>query len=248
MAHQSTRSPGDICLGDGSIDLAGFSSVCHKRERLYKIESINRVMNMANLAVLEQTVASMFNPQVVAPPAGEVVEELLAWEKLAKREKMPYGFEQLSGAWRLCWITGEKQGRSLNLTQMRLAQTLLRLIPIQLVYHPLADLEGIDREKFEAGEVENRIQIGLFTLVVFGPAKRLKSNSLLAFDFTTMQIKFFDKVLFSTLIRNGENRNARFYGAPIRELAFFNYFLVQDKLIAARGRGGGLALWGRSAG
>lgn len=205
-------------------------------------------IKMRNLAVLEQTVASMLNPQVSAPAAGEVVEELLAWEKCRKKEKTPYGFEQLAGEWRLCWITGEKQGRSLNLTQMRLAQTMLRLIPIQLVYRPLPDLEEIEQEKFEAGEVENRIQIGLFTLVVFGPAKRLKSNSILAFDFTTMQVKFFDKVLFSTLIRNGENRNARFYGAPIRELAFFNYFLVQDNLIAARGRGGGLALWGKSAG
>ncbi|MDJ1173573.1 hypothetical protein [Roseofilum capinflatum] len=191
----------------------------------------------------------MLNPQVAAPDGGEVVEELLAWEKWGKKEKAPYSFEQLAGTWRLCWITGEKQrGRSLNLTQMKLAQTLLRVIPIQLVYRPLPDLEEIEGEKFEGGEVENRIQIGLFTLVVFGPAKRLKSNSILAFDFTTMQVKFFGKVLFSTLIRNGENRNARFYGAPIRELAFFNYFLVQDNLIAARGRGGGLALWGRSAG
>jgi len=201
---------------------------------------------MANLAVLEQTVASMLNSQGVAPTAGEVVEELLAWEKLGKKEKAPYGFEQLEGAWRLCWITGEKQGRSLNLTQMRLAQTLLRWVPIQLVYRPLPNFEDIDQQKFEAGEVENRIQIGLFTLVVFGPAKRLKSNSILAFDFTTMQVQLFGKVLFSTLIRNGENRNARFYQAPIRELAFFNYFLVQNNLIAARGRGGGLALWGRA--
>lgn len=203
-------------------------------------------MRMTNLAALEQTVASMLNPQVAAPDAGEVVEELLDWEKLAKKQKVPYRFEQLEGAWRLCWITGEKQrGRSLNLTQMKLAQTLLRVIPIQLVYRPLPDFEELEREKFEAGEVENRIQIGLFTLVVFGPAKHLKSNSIIAFDFTTMQVKFFNKILFSTLIRNGENRNARFYGAPIRELAFFNYFLVQDHLIAARGRGGGLALWGR---
>lgn len=200
---------------------------------------------MMNLAALEQTVASMLNPQVAAPDAGEVVEALLAWEKLAKKQKVPYGFEQLTGAWRLCWITGEKQGRSLNLTQMKLAQLLLRWIPIQLVYRPLPHFDGLDPDRFEAGEVENRIQIGLFTLVVFGPAKHLKSNSILAFDFTTMQVKFFDKILFSTLIRNGENRNARFYGAPIRELAFFNYFLVQQNLIAARGRGGGLALWGR---
>lgn len=200
---------------------------------------------MMNLAALEQTVASMLNPQVAAPGAGEVVEGLLAWEKLAKKQKAPYGFEQLTGAWRLCWITGEKQGRSLNLTQMKLAQLLLRWIPIQLVYRPLPHFDGLDPDRFEAGEVENRIQIGLFTLVVFGPAKHLKSNSILAFDFTTMQVKFFDKILFSTLIRNGENRNARFYGAPIRELAFFNYFLVQQNLIAARGRGGGLALWGR---
>lgn len=203
-------------------------------------------MKMTNLAALEQTVASMLKPRLATPDGGEVVEELLAWEKRAKREKVSYRFKQLEGAWRLCWITGEKQrGRSLNLTQMKLAQTLLRAVPIQLVYRPLPDFEGLEREKFEAGEVENRIQIGLFTLVVFGPAKHLKSNSIIAFDFTTMQVKFFNKVLFSTLIRNGENRNARFYDAPIRELAFFNYFLVKDNLIAARGRGGGLALWGR---
>jgi hypothetical protein len=51
--------------------------------------------------------------------------------------------------------------------------------------------------------------------------------------------------LYDGYIRKGQEREARFYEQGVKEQAFFTYFLVQNNAIAARGRGGGLALWTR---
>ena len=125
---------------------------------------------------------------------------------------------------------------------------MLRLIPIQLVYSPFSEGDNsiLDNIKtIEPGWVQNQVRLGLFNLEVSGPVKHLKSNSILAFDFTKMQIQSFGQSLWSTRIRKGEETDSKFYTTPVREQPFFNYFLVRDRFIAARGRGGGLALWGR---
>jgi len=40
-----------------------------------------------------------------------------------------------------------------------------------------------------------------------------------------------------------EEKEMNFYDQPIAKLPFFAFFLVTEDFIAARGRGGGLALW-----
>ena len=44
-------------------------------------------------------------------------------------------------------------------------------------------------------------------------------------------------------IRGGKDSDESFFSQNLNQQAFFSYFLVTDKFIAARGRGGGLALW-----
>jgi len=51
--------------------------------------------------------------------------------------------------------------------------------------------------------------------------------------------------LYDRYIRGGQEREASFYDKPLKDKAFFTYFLVENRAIAARGRGGGLALWKR---
>ena len=201
---------------------------------------------MTDLSILEQAVNAVLMSAPIPSPE-RVVEELTTLEKRAKKTKKPYQLQQLVGTWRLCFVTGEKPGRSPKTRQMKLAQTMLRFIPIQLVYSPLPEPEDIDTTAIEPGWVQNQVRVGLFTLEVSGPVKHITSNSILAFDFTKMQIQSFNKALFSTRIRQGEETDTQFYTTPISKQPFFNYFLVRDNLIAARGRGGGLALWGRVA-
>ena len=49
--------------------------------------------------------------------------------------------------------------------------------------------------------------------------------------------------IYTQNIRGGKNNEASFFSQSIKRQAIFSSFLVTDKLIAARGRGGGLALW-----
>jgi hypothetical protein len=68
----------------------------------------------------------------------------------------------------------------------------------------------------------------------------------LAFDFLQMQLSFLNKIIFTKPIssgKNSENSSEIFYEKPIAKLPFFVFFLITENMIAARGKGGGLALW-----
>ncbi|MBD2057640.1 hypothetical protein H6F88_16720 [Oculatella sp. FACHB-28] len=89
----------------------------------------------------------------------------------------------------------------------------------------------------------NQIQLGSFKLKFTGPAKYLGKKNLLAFDFTQVQLELGDRSLFTADFRGGKAKKAAFEQIAITKLPFFAFFLVTEEFIAARGRGGGLALW-----
>ena len=76
-----------------------------------------------------------------------------------------------------------------------------------------------------------------------GPIKYLGKKNLLAFDFIQMQISLFNWMFVNRKISSDKFEIADFDKQPIAKLAFFAFFLVTEDVIAARGRGGGLALW-----
>ena len=61
---------------------------------------------METTSILEQAAKSNSKPS-----SSAVVEALLAAEKNAKKTKTRYSFEQLTGKWQLCFITGTKKTR-----------------------------------------------------------------------------------------------------------------------------------------
>ena len=65
----------------------------------------------------------------------------------------------------------------------------------------------------------------------------------MAFDFTKITVKLFGIKLYSGYIRGGKESENKFLTENVAKQAFFTYFLIQEKFIAARGRGGGLAIW-----
>ncbi|MEG4803512.1 hypothetical protein QUB63_22385 [Microcoleus sp. ARI1-B5] len=194
---------------------------------------------MENISILEQAAKSNTKPSSAA-----VVAALLEAEKNAKKTKTRYSFEQLTGTWRLCFITGTKKTRQ----KAGIVLGAGRYIPewvakIQIAYSAQAVADG--EENSNIGRVENSVQVGAIELTLSGPTKFLVNKNILAFDFTIITVKLLGKTVYQGFIRGGEAREAEFFSLSVGKQAFFAYFLVEDGIIAARGRGGGLALWRR---
>lgn len=102
-------------------------------------------------------------------------------------------------------------------------------------------------EDVNRGEVGNQVQLGSLLLRLTGPAKYLGKKNLLAFDFTQMYINVFGRKIYQQNIRSGKVNYEDFYSQSIAKQAFFAFFIVTQDFIAARGRGGGLALWIRES-
>jgi hypothetical protein len=171
-----------------------------------------------------------------APAASSVVEELLMAEKNTKQQKIRYAYTQLLGTWRLGFITGTKKSQKRTGVILKAGRFLPAIVKIQLTYQQL-------EVNSEQGIVKNSVEVGLLKLVLTGPTQFWQNTNILAFDFTQMQVTLAGLKLYSGYIRGEKKREADFYQQKLKEQAFFNYFLVEDDYIAARGKGGGLALW-----
>ena len=194
---------------------------------------------MENISILEQAAKSNSKPS-----PDTVVAALLAAEKNAKKSKIRHAFQQLTGNWRLCFITGTKKTRQ----KAGIVLGAGRYIPewvakIQIAYSPAETVTGAAANS-ETGKVENSVTVGAIELALSGPTKFLPNN-ILAFDFTRIAVKLLGKTVYKGYIRGGEAREAEFLSLSVAKQAFFAYFLVENEIIAARGRGGGLALWAR---
>ncbi|MEZ2226973.1 hypothetical protein [Microcoleus sp.] len=193
---------------------------------------------MEHISILEQAAKSNSKPS-----SNAVVTALLAAEKNSKKTKPRYSFQQLIGNWQLCFITGTKKTRQKAGIVLGAGKYIPQWIAkIQIAYSAAPVAEGEDNS--EIGRVENSVKVGTMELTLSGPTKFLPNN-ILAFDFTRIMVKLLGKTVYQGYIRGGEAREAEFLSLSVGKQAFFAYFLVEDGIIAARGRGGGLALWGR---
>lgn len=193
--------------------------------------------------IVEEAANSVLIPSASKPPATEVVEALLEAEKNARTNKYACSFEELIGNWRLCFITGTKKTRAKAGVVLGAGRYVPQFIKIGLSYSPRS--VEVEKQDFQAGEIENCVTVGGLKLVVNGPAKFVSKKNILAFDFTRMTIQLWGVKLFSGYIRDGRSKEEEFYTQSVSKQAFFAYFLISKKAIAARGRGGGLAIWGR---
>lgn len=198
---------------------------------------------MENLSVLQQAAQSIITQSGSKPSPPAVVEALLLAEKTAKKSKTHYSFNQLIGDWRLCFITGTKKTRQRAGVVMGAGRYIPGLVSIQLSYSA-APAPSPDNS-IQAGNVENIVRFGALQLALSGPAKLLAGKNILAFDFTRISVQLFGRVVYRGSMRGGEAKEREFYEESVSKQAFFSYFIMQDDIIAARGRGGGLALWGR---
>jgi hypothetical protein len=188
-----------------------------------------------NLA-LDQAVEFLTTPRATPPAPDAVVEALLQAEKTAKQSKVGYTYSQLLGSWRLGFVTGTKRSRQRAGVILGAGRFVPKWVKISLCY-------SRSQPNSEQGTVQNSVEFGLLRLVLTGPTQFWSKTNMLAFDFTRMKVSLSGMKLYDGYIRGGQDREACFYEQRVKEQAFFTYFLVQSQSIAARGRGGGLALW-----
>jgi hypothetical protein len=193
---------------------------------------------MENLLLLEQAARSILGDSAPKPSANELVTTLLQAEKIAKHNKKRYLFEQLLGTWRLCFITGTQKTRQRAGIVLGAGRYLPSWVKIYLSYSGDSSASN--------GRIQNLVELGSLQFSLSGPVKFLSRKNILVFDFTRMTVKLFGIKLYEGYIRGGKKSEEKFYEESVKKQAFFAYFLVEENIIAARGRGGGLAMWSKS--
>jgi hypothetical protein len=191
-------------------------------------------------SALDQAIEFLITPTAPPPAAKAVVEALLRAEKTAKQTQVRHTYSQLLGTWRLGFITGTKRSRQRAGVILGAGRFLPSWVKIHLSYSQSESSQ-------EQGTVQNSVEFGPLQLVLTGPTQFWSKMNILAFDFTRMKVSLFGLKLYDGYIRGGQNREAHFWEQSLKEQAFFTYFLVQNQSIAARGRGGGLALWTKAS-
>lgn len=185
--------------------------------------------------ILTQT-ANAFRGKDTRPDTKAVVNALLQAEKAAKQQRLTYSFESLLGRWRLCFATGTRKVRRGGIVLGR-GFYVPKFVPAYIFFTSQVQ---------NRGEISNQVQLGGLMLKLTGPCQYLDKKNLLAFDFTRMQLCLFDRAVYSGDIRGGKTQTQDFYNQLIAKRPFFAFFCVTENFIAARGRGGGLALWIRA--
>ena len=170
-------------------------------------------------------------------PTSELVyQALLGAEKNSHQQKHKYEFNQLLGDWRLIFITGTKESQKKLGGLLGKGFYLPSFVKVIISYFP-------EKNHDNQGNVANKVEVGLVKFNVTGPIKYVDKKNILAFDFNHLIMSVLGVKTFQTDIRGGKKDESKFYKQSINNQAFFSYFLVTEDFIAARGRGGGLALW-----
>ncbi|MEB3226048.1 MAG: hypothetical protein VKJ86_09615 [Synechococcus sp.] len=175
------------------------------------------------------------------PTPESLIAQLLELEKLAKREKKVFPLSALEGAWRLTFVTGTKKAQKQTGKALGKGRYLPPWVTVAIAY--TASESPDPTTPWQRGTVRNAVQLGPLQLSLSGPLKFQPQKRLLAFDFTHLVARFGGVKLYDGKIRGGQDTDTQFYEKAIANQAFFSYFYVTDEVIAARGRGGGVALW-----
>jgi hypothetical protein len=171
------------------------------------------------------------------PTASTMAAALQAAETTARQQKLAIPFESLLGEWRLCFATGASKN---NKTGVKLGRGyyLPKFIPASIAFTQ-------DAESSITGTVTNKLLVGSIYIRFTGPCRYPGKKNLLIFDFTQIQLKIFGIPVYQGTIRSGKKGIKEFAKISVADLPFFAFFWAGETGIAARGRGGGLALWVR---
>lgn len=188
------------------------------------------------IADLAQAADAFRDSNKTRPKADFVVNALLQAEKTAKQQKLTYPFTSLSGNWRLCFATGTRKVRKRGGIILGKGFYMPLFAPAYISFSTLDTSTN-------QGEISNQIKLGGLSLKLSGLTQYITKKNLLAFDFHSMQISLFNYNVYNGKMLGSQTNTSNFYDQKIAKLPFFAFFVITENFIAARGRGGGLALW-----
>ncbi len=175
------------------------------------------------------------NPDQMPLQADQAtVEALMAQEQRDRRQRHPWTFTDLNGGWRLVFVAPKQrpgQPQAPGPWASRLFQALGATIRFDA-----PDPGGI-------GQVRNQVQLGPLQLQFQGPARFFPGRNVLLFDFTRLALCWGDRPLWQGFVGRGEAGEQSFTTTPARQLPLFAFFWIGQQRLAARGKGGGLAVW-----
>jgi hypothetical protein len=189
--------------------------------------------------ILTQAIAAILEGKSDRSPAADLVSALLGVEKLAKQTKLDIPITDLVGEWQLSFATGAKKSKNRAGIRLGKGYYFPQFIPASISFTPDATNPNI-------GEIANQVAVGLVRLKLTGPYKYLGKKNLLAFDFINIEVRILDRIVYQGKMPSKKQGNRDFASKSIADLPFFSFILASEYGIAARGRGGGLALWVRN--
>lgn len=211
---------------------------CYSRIDLIQMQVMTTPAHSAQFSIPAQAWETIQHASNTAmrdrPPAAAVVAALLDAEAAVKQQRVTYPETALLGDWRLHLASRGK---------VKLGDSRLRglyfpaWVPAQIGFHPATTGTA-------PLTISNQVQVGLVRLHLSGPARYQERKNLLAFDFHHIRLQIWGQSLYQGRFPSPRSADA-FMDTEIGQLPFFSFLLVSKTCIAARGRGGGLALWVR---
>ncbi len=171
------------------------------------------------------------------PTKTAMVAALQEAEITARTEKLIIPFESLLGEWRLCFATGASKEKQRGGIKLGGGYYLPKFTPASIAF--TRDLDS------SIGTATNQLSVAGVRVQFTGPCRYPGKKNLLIFDFTQIRFQVFGTKVYQGKIRSGKNGEQDFEKLSIAKLPFFAFFWAGKNGIAARGRGGGLALWVR---
>ncbi len=153
------------------------------------------------------------------------LKELLAFEKLAKKEGSEIEFDSLIGCWKFLsvWKKRTDQEDSISSSLLRVFNARLEL-----------QRQTVNQELLKF-DITNSIQFGTLSIKFIGKGELKGRQPLLPFFFECIELHLGEKLLFRRILDIPDEENR----------PFFSLIAMKDdgKWLSARGRAGGLALW-----
>ena len=167
------------------------------------------------------------------PTAAATVMALLQTEASIRQTRSQFSESDLLGNWQLHFVSAGK----VSLSSKRLRGFFLpSFLPAQIGF------KHSDVNDSTPLRITNQVTIGLIQLKFTGPARFESKKNLLGFDFTRIEVIALGQRVYDGAVPSSRI-NQNFQDISIGKLPFFAFFAVTDGFIAARGRGGGLAMW-----
>jgi hypothetical protein len=170
------------------------------------------------------------------PTRSEMISALQTAETTARKEKLVIPFNSLIGEWRLCFVTGASKSKSGGKVNLGRGYFIPKFIPASITFTR-------DEESSITGTVTNQLLVGAVEFKFTGPCRYPGKKNLLAFDFTEVRFKVLGATIYQGKMPSNKRSGFDFATLSIADLPFFAFFWASEIGIAARGRGGGLALW-----